>query len=111
MHALEALAGELIVAGRFGEAVEAAYAAVHEEPLRESAHRVVVRAHLAEGNVAEARRAYESFRQVLADTLGVAPTPSMTGLLTGLRPRVGDVGSMPTPGVLRKAPEAAQHRG
>nr|WP_239523336.1 bacterial transcriptional activator domain-containing protein [Geodermatophilus normandii] len=108
MHALEALAGELIVAGRFGEAVEAAYAAVHEEPLRESAHRVVVRAHLAEGNVAEARHAYESFRQVLADTLGVAPTPSMTGLLTELRPRVGDVGSMPTFGLLRKAPEAAQ---
>ncbi len=111
MHALEARAGELIVTGRFGEAVEAAYAAVHEEPLRESAHRVVVRALLAEGDVAEARRAYESFRQVLADTLGVAPSPSMTGLLTALRPRVGDVGPTPPPGVLRQALDAAQRSG
>ncbi|MBM7809037.1 DNA-binding SARP family transcriptional activator [Geodermatophilus bullaregiensis] len=82
MHALEALADELVVAGRFGEAAEAAYAAVHEEPLRESAHRAVVRVHLAEGNTAEACRAYEAFREVLADTLGVAPTPSMIGLLS-----------------------------
>lgn len=112
MHALEALAGELVVAGRFGEAVEAAYAAVHEEPLRESAHRVVVRAHLAEGNVAEARRAYESFRRVLADTLGVAPTASMTGLLTGLRPSpTGDGGPTPAPRVRRAAPGVGHRSG
>ena len=110
MHALEALAGELIVTGRFGEAVEAAYAAVHEEPLRESAHRVVVRAHLAEGNVAEARRVYESFRLLLADTLGVAPTRSMTALLAGLPAPVGGVRSTPTPRVPAEAPEVA-HRG
>ncbi|SDD48319.1 DNA-binding transcriptional activator of the SARP family [Geodermatophilus telluris] len=81
MHALEALADRLAVAGRFAEAVEAAYAAVGEEPLRESAHRAVVRVHLAEGNLAEARRAYASFRDLLAGALGVAPTPSMTALV------------------------------
>ena len=52
MHALEALAEKLAAAGRYGEAVQAAYAAVVAEPLRESAHRAVVRVHLVEGNVA-----------------------------------------------------------
>ncbi|MEX5716942.1 AfsR/SARP family transcriptional regulator [Geodermatophilus maliterrae] len=98
MHALEALADELVVAGRFGEAVEAAYAAVHEEPLRESAHRAVVRVHLAEGNTAEACRAYEAFRDVLADTLGVAPTHSMTGLLARVRPQAYAVAPARVPG-------------
>jgi DNA-binding SARP family transcriptional activator len=112
MHALEALADELVAAGRFGEAVEAAYAAVHEEPLRESAHRAVVRVHLAEGNLAEARRAYESFRAVLADTLGVAPTPSMTALLAQARRRPADGRPARAPGVHRSpVPEGARPGG
>ena len=45
-----------------GEAVEAAYAAVRAEPLRESAHRILVRIHLAEGNVVEALRVFDQFR-------------------------------------------------
>jgi DNA-binding SARP family transcriptional activator len=60
MHALEALAEKYSASARYGEAVQAAYAAVRAEPLRESAHRVVVRVHLAEGNIAEAVRAYKS---------------------------------------------------
>jgi len=105
MHALEALADKLVAAGRFGEAVQAAYAAVHEEPLRESAHRVVVRVHLAEGNVAEARRAYESFREMLADTLGITPTPHMTGLLPRLEIRACDPAPAPA------LPERVQQGG
>jgi len=81
MHALEALAHKLAAAGRYGEAVQAAYAAVRVEPLRESAHRVVVRVHLAEGNVTEAVRAYENFRALLADELGVRPTTQMEDLV------------------------------
>ena len=110
MHALEALADELAVAGRFGEALEAAYAAVHEEPLRESAHRAVVRVHLAEGNVAEARRAYASFRAVLADALGVAPTSAMTGLLTRVRHRTADGRPVRAPGAHRSS-GSPQHSG
>src|SRR4051794_25150349 len=49
MHALEVLADRLTGVGRFGEAVQAAYAAVGMEPLREGAHRGLVRGHLAEG--------------------------------------------------------------
>ncbi|MCZ2826540.1 MULTISPECIES: AfsR/SARP family transcriptional regulator [unclassified Modestobacter] len=85
IHALEALADRLITAGRFGEASQAAYAAAQAEPLRESAHRAVVRVHLAEGNVVEAVRAYDSFRVLLAAELGVAPTPQMDQLVGALR--------------------------
>jgi DNA-binding SARP family transcriptional activator len=81
MHALETLADRLAAVHRYGEAVEAAYAAVRAEPLRESAHRAVIRVHLAEGNLVEAVRAYEAFRVMLADELGVAPTRQMTELV------------------------------
>lgn len=81
MHALEVLADRLAAAHRYGEAVQAAYAAVRAEPLRESAHRAVIRVHLAEGNLVEAVRAYETFRSTLADELGVAPTRLMSDLV------------------------------
>jgi DNA-binding SARP family transcriptional activator len=100
MHALEVLADKLARAQRYGEAVQAAYAAVRTEPLRESAHRAVVRVHLAEGNVAEAVRAYESFRALLVEELGVAPTGQMTQLVRargGTAPRVEG-----SPGRVRK---------
>ena len=87
MHALEALADKLVAVRRYGDAVQAAYAAVRAEPLRESAHRAVIRAHLAEGNVTEALRAYDSFRTMLADELGIAPTPQITGLVARIRSR------------------------
>jgi DNA-binding SARP family transcriptional activator len=86
MHALEALAGKLTDAGRYGEAVQAAYAAVRADPLRESAHRAVVQVHVAEGNVAEALRAYELTRRLLSEELGVVPTPRMEALVLGLQP-------------------------
>jgi DNA-binding SARP family transcriptional activator len=84
MHALEEAAVRLSAAGRHGDALQAAYAAVRSEPLRESAHRTVVRVHLAEGNVVEALRAYDSFRVMLADELGVPPGEQMTRLVHGL---------------------------
>jgi DNA-binding SARP family transcriptional activator len=72
--------------GRYGEAVQAAYGAVRADPLRESAHRAVVRVHLAEGNLGEAVHAYDSFRTRLADELGVTPTPQMSQLLCRVVP-------------------------
>jgi DNA-binding SARP family transcriptional activator len=85
MHACEALADKLSRAGRHGEAVQAAHDAIRAEPLRETAHRALVRAHLAEGNLVEAFRAYESFRTILREELGIAPTASMEALVCGLR--------------------------
>ena len=51
------------------------------EPLRESAHRMVISAHLAEGNCSEALRQYERFRALLADALGLEPSPQLTELI------------------------------
>lgn len=81
MHTFEVVAVKLAVAGRHGEALQAAYAAVRAEPLRESAHRVVVRVHIAEGNVVEAVRAYDAFRVMLEEELDVTPTEQMTRLI------------------------------
>jgi DNA-binding SARP family transcriptional activator len=86
MHALELVAERLAAAGRYCDALQAAYAAVRAEPLRESAHRTVVRVHLAEGNTTEALRAHEQFRLLLADELGVQPSEQMARLVQGLRP-------------------------
>lgn len=85
LHALEMLADKLAGAGSYGEAVQAAYAAVRAEPLRESAHRAVVRVHLAEGNLVEAVRAYRACRDMLAQEIGVAPTPQMEALMSRAR--------------------------
>ena len=85
IHTPEVRGDRKVPAGRYGEAVQAAYAAVRGEPLRESAHRAVVRVHLAEGNVAEAMRAYRSFREVLARELGLAPTRQMEELMSPAR--------------------------
>ena len=92
MRALEAVAARLTSLGRHGEALQVAHAAVRAEPLRESAHRMVVGIHLAEGNVAEAVRAYEFFRTMLEDELGVLPTEQMTRLVEHV-PRVRRVSS------------------
>jgi DNA-binding SARP family transcriptional activator len=84
LHALEALCVELTAAGRLGEAIDVGMAAIATEPLRESSHRALIEAHLAEGNVAEAARQFESFRALLWETLGVPPSNSLTARLSGL---------------------------
>jgi DNA-binding SARP family transcriptional activator len=76
LHALEALADLLCARGDCGDALDAALAAVRIEPLRESAHRAVIRVHLAEGNLVEARRQYASCVRLLGAELGVAPSPA-----------------------------------
>lgn len=84
LRALEALCRRLSAKGRFGQAVQAGLAAVSGEPLRESARRALIEAHLAEHNVAAALREYESFRQLLHDELGLAPSDDMRALVEGL---------------------------
>lgn len=73
LHALEALSRKLSSVRRYAEAVDAAMTAVSAEPLRESAQRALIDAHLAEGNLIEARRGFEAYRELLDRELGVAP--------------------------------------
>jgi DNA-binding SARP family transcriptional activator len=90
LHAIEALSRELTAVGRYADAIEAAMVAADADPLRESAHRVLVEAHLAEGNWAEARHTVLSFRTIMHRELGVEPSPVLTALLH--RPRRAVVG-------------------
>jgi len=81
LHALEALVERLLRAGEFSRALEAALSAVRSDPLRESAHRAVIRIHLAEGNRCEAIRHYDLCRRLLRESLGVMPSPQLAALL------------------------------
>lgn len=83
LHALEILCLALAEAGRYGEAVDAALAAIRAEPLRESAHRALVTVHLREGNYREALRQYERCRALLRDELGIGPSGQLRELISG----------------------------
>jgi DNA-binding SARP family transcriptional activator len=87
LHALEALAERLLAAGSLTRALDAALAAVRGEPLRESAHRVLIRVHLAEGNGGEALRQYDLCSRLLRDRLGLEPSPLLDALVEPLTRR------------------------
>lgn len=87
LHALETLCERLVRRGLLARAVAAGVAAVQGEPLRESAHRVLIKAYLEEGNRAEALRQYRRYSQLLADELQLQPAPEMVELVASLLPR------------------------
>ena len=84
LHALEALCADLTEAGRYAEASRAGLAAIKGEPLRESAHRVLISTYLAEGNPGEALRQFQLFQRILNDQLGLEPSPLMRDLMSAL---------------------------
>lgn len=84
LHALESLCEHLTATCRYGAAVLAGLAAVDREPLRESAHRALMRVHLAEGNTGEAIRRYQQYEEIAARDLGVEPSAMMRSLLSGI---------------------------
>ena len=85
LHALEALSRRLVEVGRYAEAVDTAISVVSADPLRESANRVLIEAHLAEGNLVEARRAYQRYRDTIGRELGVEPGEQLASLVrTGI---------------------------
>jgi DNA-binding SARP family transcriptional activator len=81
LHALEALSQNLIKLGRCAEAVDAAISAVGADPLRESASRTLIEAHLAEGNWIEGRRTYERYRDIVRRELGIEPSRDLADLV------------------------------
>lgn len=84
LHALEALARRLLGAASPAAALEAALAAMSMEPLRESAHRLLIEIHLAEGNAAEAIRQFQLCCTMFRDQLGLAPSRQLAELVSGL---------------------------
>jgi DNA-binding SARP family transcriptional activator len=85
LHALEMLAGRLTAVGCWGQAADAARAAVRAEPLRESAHAALIGVHLAEGNQSEAVRQFTLYRELLHAELGLEPTPRLRCLVQDLQ--------------------------
>jgi DNA-binding SARP family transcriptional activator len=84
LHALERLVELLTAGGRHVEALEAGLAAVNIEPYRESAHRALIMAYIAEGNCASAMAQYHRYRRLLTRELGIRPTPQLQALVQAL---------------------------
>jgi DNA-binding SARP family transcriptional activator len=84
LRALEALSLRFRSSGDRHHAHQAALAAVHTDPLRESAHRTLVELHIADGNPAAALRQYADYRTRLRDELGLTPSPQIYQLIRHL---------------------------
>jgi DNA-binding SARP family transcriptional activator len=79
--ALEALAEKFLAAGDGSHCAEAAGVAAAIEPLRESPVQLLVQGHIATGNYYPAVKAFEDFRTLLTDELGVEPSPRLQTLI------------------------------
>jgi DNA-binding SARP family transcriptional activator len=86
LAALETLARCHLDRGEADGAVRAAGSAIAIEPLRESAHLLLVRGHLLAGNYASAVRAQEHIRSLLWDELGVDLDPLFDEIVARARP-------------------------
>lgn len=84
LHVLEATGEELLRRDQPGYALSAALAAIRAEPLRESAHRLMIRIHIAEGNYCEAIRHYHWYRRILREELGVLPSDKLRRLVANI---------------------------
>jgi DNA-binding SARP family transcriptional activator len=98
LHALEALACLLTEQARHAEAIGVAKRAVSEDPLRESAQRALISAHLAHNNITEAQGAYVAFARLLRQELGAEPSRHITALIAGLGLDVAHGREMSAPG-------------
>ncbi len=85
LHALENLSIRLRCDGSYGRAIQAGLTAIAAEPLRESAHRCVIEAHLAEGNRCEAYRQFGAYRDLTTSQLGCEPSEQLRSLVRPVR--------------------------
>ncbi|WP_051792852.1 AAA family ATPase [Kibdelosporangium aridum] len=82
--------------------------AVRRAPLRESAHRCRMTAHVAAGNRAEALKSYHELRRMLAEELGIDPAPETQAAYADL---LGGPVVMPTRTRTPRAPSSAPFVG
>src|SRR5438128_1254216 len=74
VHALERIAERALRRGRFGKAIDSCLAAIAADPLRESAHRLLINAYLAEGNSSAGLRQYHEYCRRANEELGLEPS-------------------------------------
>jgi DNA-binding SARP family transcriptional activator len=79
--ALEALAAKFLAVGDGTRCAQAAGVAARIEPLRESPIQLIVQGHISTGNYYPAVKAFEDFRALLTDELGVEPSPRLQHLV------------------------------
>ena len=84
LHALEGLARRLMHLGRYAAAVDVALRCIDTDPLRESAHAVVVAIHLAEDNRSEAIAAFDRYCATLYADLGLEPSEHLRALVNAV---------------------------
>lgn len=84
IRALECIADTWLAVGDPASAARDAAEAIAVDPFRESAHRLLIRAHLAAGEHGAAIRAYRECEQQLRDELGVTPSPETAALVEAL---------------------------
>ncbi len=84
LEAMEARFDALLALGRHGEAVPELERVVDEHPLREGFARRLMVALYRNGRQADALRIYSRTRAVLADELGLDPTPELVDLQTAI---------------------------
>jgi DNA-binding SARP family transcriptional activator len=82
LHALERLCDQLTQWGDHAEAVECGLLAIEAEPLRESAHRALMRAHISEGNYAQATQHLRMLERQLWQELEVEPSQETIDVAT-----------------------------
>ena len=81
LHALEALARASLTAERPGDALTLGLAASGVDPLRESAQRIVIAAHLLEDNGAAALQQYAQYRDLLWTEMELRPSKQLQAML------------------------------
>jgi DNA-binding SARP family transcriptional activator len=82
LTSLERLALRMLECGDYVGAIHAGTAVVESEPLRESAQRVLIRAHISNGNYSDAIGLYQSYGRLLDHELGLQPSPLMDELVS-----------------------------
>jgi DNA-binding SARP family transcriptional activator len=86
LQAMETLSERLLAAGALPQALEVALAVFSREPLRETAHRLLIRVHLADGNSFEAIRQYRLYERLTLARIGLPPSSQMRELVRDLLP-------------------------
>ena len=111
VRGLDSLTDASIAGGDTLGAVQAALRSVALEPFRETGYRRLMQAHAAAGNRAEALRVYERCRALLADELGVDPSPDLEALyLHLLRDGMSEASRVETGIDSLRASRPTQHR-
>jgi DNA-binding SARP family transcriptional activator len=82
LDALDRRSRRLSRSGSWAEAIDAALVAVTCDPLRESSQVALLHAYLGEGNVVEARRAYQAYRVQLGTEVGIDPSSELARMVT-----------------------------